>query len=94
MTKKKFEHEEIIMAKDNREKNLGQPRPSPRESDNPIVEEYKEELLRKSTYSPRSVSQLLSDEERLAHLENMLSDVKCRIDDIEKRIDDLEKKMT
>jgi hypothetical protein len=82
------------MEKSNRNKNAGEPRPSPRESDNPIVEEYKEELLRKSTYSPHSVSQLLSEEERLAHLEDMLSDIKCRIDDIERRINDLECKMT
>lgn len=75
------------------EKDLNQQRPAPRESDNPIVEEYKEELLRKSTYSPHTVSQILSEEERMVHLENMLSDVKCMIDNIEKRIEALEKKI-
>jgi len=42
----------------------------PRESDNPIVEEYKEDMLKKPTYSARPS---LDDEERLCRMEALLA---------------------
>lgn len=80
------------MPKNKIEKDAEKFRNAPRDSDNPIIEEYKEELLRKPTYSPRSVSQILSDEERMSHLEKLLTEINWRIDNLEKRIENLEKK--
>jgi len=59
----------------------------PRESDNPIVEEYKEELLRRPTFGSRSP---LADEERLMRLEGMLAEIHQRIAVLERRLEILE----
>jgi hypothetical protein len=57
----------------------------PRESDNPIVEEYKEELLRKPIFTIR-------DEERIIHLEGLASELFGRIESLERRIRLLEER--
>jgi hypothetical protein len=59
----------------------------PRESDNPIVEEYKEELLRRPTFGARSP---LADEERLTRLEGFLAEMQERIAALERRLEMLE----
>jgi hypothetical protein len=61
----------------------------PRESDNPIVEEFKEELLRRPTFGSRSP---LADEERLMRLEGLLAEMHQRIASLERRLDMLEGK--
>jgi hypothetical protein len=61
----------------------------PRESDNPIVEEYKEDLLRRPTYGSRSP---LADEERLTRLEGLLAEIHERIAAMERRLEILEEK--
>jgi hypothetical protein len=61
----------------------------PRESDNPIVEEYKEELLRRPTFGSRSP---LADEERLSRLEGLLAEIHERIAALERRLEILEEK--
>ena len=57
----------------------------PRESDNPIVEEYKEELLRKPIFTIR-------DEERIIRLEGLASELFGRIESLERRIRLLEER--
>ncbi len=79
------------MEKHVNHKEIAQVRPTPRESDNPIVEEYKEDLLRKPTYSPRSVSRLLNEEERITRLEKLIAELSDKMAFIEKRIENLEK---
>jgi len=61
----------------------------PRESDNPIVEEFKEELLRRPTFGSRSH---LVDEERLTRLEGLLTEMQERIAALERRLEMLEGK--
>ena len=55
----------------------------PRESDNPMVEEYKEDLLRKPLSAVR-------DEERLICLEGQVNDLIDKVDSLERRISVLE----
>jgi hypothetical protein len=55
----------------------------PRESDNPMVEEYKEDLLRKPSSAVR-------DEERLICLEGLVSDLIGKVDSLERRVQTLE----
>lgn len=57
----------------------------PRESDNPIVEEYKEELLRTPIFTIR-------DEERIIRLEGLASELFGRIESLERRIRLLEER--
>jgi hypothetical protein len=57
----------------------------PRESDNPMVEEYKEDLLRKPSSAVR-------DEERLICLEGQVSDLIGKVDSLERRVRTLEEK--
>ena len=59
----------------------------PRESDNPIVEEYKEDMLKKPTYRARSS---LDDEERLCRMEALLAEIRQKAEDLEKRVKALE----
>jgi len=61
----------------------------PRESDNPIVEEYKEDMLKKPTYGARPS---LDDEERLCRMEALLAEICQKVEDLEKRIKALETK--
>jgi hypothetical protein len=57
----------------------------PRESDNPIVEEYKEDLMRKPLSTVR-------DEERLICLEGLVSELHGKVDSLEQRVRTLEEK--
>jgi hypothetical protein len=57
----------------------------PRESDNPMVEEYKEDLLRKPSSTVR-------DEERLICLEGLVSELVEKVDSLERRVRALEEK--
>jgi hypothetical protein len=57
----------------------------PRESDNPMVEEYKEDLLRKPSSTVR-------DEERLICLEDLVSELQGKVDSLERRVQNLEEK--
>ncbi len=61
----------------------------PRESDNPIVEEYKEDMLRKPTYGTRPT---LDNEERLCGLEGILAELMQKVEALERRIDALERR--
>ena len=62
---------------------------SPRESDNPIVEEFKDDLLSKPGYSIRSGR---DDDARLSRLEKLSLETQERLQDLEKRIRELEVK--
>lgn len=55
----------------------------PRESDNPMIEEYKEDLLRKPSSTVR-------DEERLICLEGLVSELVEKVDSLERRVQTLE----
>ncbi|OPY49935.1 MAG: hypothetical protein A4E48_02061 [Methanosaeta sp. PtaU1.Bin060] len=55
-----------------------------RESDNPIVEEFKEELLRRPSYGTAST---LESEERLCRLEGLLAELLRRVDALEKAVE-------
>jgi hypothetical protein len=55
----------------------------PRESDNPMIEEYKEDLLRKPSSTVR-------DEERLICLEGLVSELLGKVDSLERRVQILE----
>lgn len=61
----------------------------PRESDNPIVEEYKEDLLNKPGYGHQP-SRI--DEERLSRIEGLLGKIQERLADLEKRIKAMEER--
>lgn len=61
-----------------------------RESDNPIIEDFKEELLRRPSIGPRSI--ISSDAQRLAKLEGIIADMHERITKLEQRIKVLEGK--
>jgi hypothetical protein len=58
---------------------------TPRESDNPMIEEYKEDLLRKPLSTVR-------DEERLICLEGLVSELLGKVDSLERRVRTLEEK--
>ncbi len=55
----------------------------PRESDNPIVEEYKEDMLRKPTYGARPT---LDNEERLCNLESQLAELMRKVEALERSV--------
>ncbi|MDD4163119.1 MAG: hypothetical protein PHW87_11645 [Methanothrix sp.] len=59
----------------------------PRESDNPIVEEYKESLLNKPGYG---IHPAADDEARLCRLEGLLAGMQETLQDLEKRIKTIE----
>ncbi|HOV81951.1 MAG TPA: hypothetical protein PLQ01_04630 [Methanothrix sp.] len=54
-----------------------------RESDNPIVEEFKDELLSKSSLGIRPAP---DDDARLRRLEGLLAEVKQKVEELEKRV--------
>ncbi len=62
----------------------------PRESDNPIVEEFKEDLLKKPAYGVHSLA--LENETRFCKVEDLLKNLDQKIDLLEKRIELLENK--
>lgn len=76
---------EVIMAKKSEETITS--KAVPRESDNPIVEEYKEDMLKKPTYRARPS---LDDEERLCRMEALLAEICQKAEDLEKRVKALE----
>lgn len=59
----------------------------PRDSDNPIIEEYKEDLLNKPGYG---IHPAAADEARLSRLEGLLAEMQGRLQDLEKRIKAIE----
>ncbi len=59
-------------------------RVTPRDSDNPMVEEYKEELLRKPVSTVR-------DEERLICLEGTVGELLEKVESLERRVQSLER---
>ena len=59
-----------------------------RESDNPIVEEYKEDLLKKPTYRVYSVA--ADDETRISRLEGLLAELRSKIESLEGRMERME----
>lgn len=70
---------------------MNQPRHrSPRESDDPIAEEFREDLLQKPSFASQSASRLTSDEDRLARMEGMLAELLQRVDTLEMRVQILE----
>jgi len=77
------------MAKQSNESNLPR-RAEPRESDNPVLEDFKEELLRRPSFRTRSI--MTSDAERLARLEGLITELHQKIKSLEQRIDVIEGK--
>jgi polyhydroxyalkanoate synthesis regulator phasin len=63
---------------------------APRESDDPIAEEFREELLQRPSFTAQSVGRLISDEDKLSRLEGRLTELLQRIDTLERRIQALE----
>jgi len=59
----------------------------PRESDNPIVEEFKEDMLHRPTYGARHP---LESEERLCRLEGILAEMSEKVEALEMRLKALE----
>ncbi len=62
----------------------------PRESDDPIAEEFREELLQRPSFSAQSVGRLISDEDKLARMDGLMAEMLQRIEALEKRIKILE----
>ncbi len=62
----------------------------PRESDNPVLEDYKEELLRMPSAGHRLIT--TSDAQRLARLEGLIIDLHERVAALERKIDAFERK--
>ena len=60
----------------------------PRESDNPIVEDYKEELLKRPSFGAAPAAAI--DEARLCRLEGLLAEISEKVEDLERRIKGLE----
>ncbi len=58
-----------------------------RESDNPIVEEYKEEMLHRPGFGAQPN---LESEERLCHLEGLLAELIEKVESLESRLKALE----
>lgn len=74
------------MTKKSEEINV--PKAVPRESDNPIVEEYKEELLTRPGYGVHPVA--AGEEARLCRMEALLAEMKDKVDNLERRLKALE----
>jgi hypothetical protein len=76
----------------NRQKDTEKPKPSAvlRESDNPIVEEFKEDLLYRPSVSARPAGSAAIDAEKMAHLEELVLDLEQRVAALEERIGALE----
>ncbi|HSD58761.1 MAG TPA: hypothetical protein VLB04_11315 [Methanotrichaceae archaeon] len=77
------------MAKQSNESN--QPRRAePRESDNPVLEDFKEDLMHRTSFGTRPI--ITSDAERLARLEGFIAELHERMKSLERRIGVLEGK--
>lgn len=77
------------MADQKREANIPR-RISPRETDDPIAEEYREDLLQKPSFASQSSRRLTSDEDKLARIEGMQAEMLERLDALERRVQILE----
>ncbi len=77
------------MARQSNESNFPR-RAEPRESDNPILEDFKEDLLRRSSFGTRPIT--TSDADRLARLESLIAELHQKIKSMEQRIDVIEGK--
>jgi len=75
------------MAKKSEE--TAQPKKVARESDNPIIEEYKEDLLNKPGYAVHPVA---DDEARLCRLEGQMAEGQEKLENLKKRIRAIEAK--
>lgn len=60
----------------------------PRESDNPVLEDFKEEIWRRPGVGPHSGAG--SDNERLVKLEGLLDEMRKKVSALEQRIEALE----
>lgn len=60
----------------------------PRESDNPIVEDYKEELLKRPSFGAAPAAAI--DDARLCRMEGLLAEMSEKVEDLERRIKALE----
>lgn len=77
------------MAKQSNKSNLPR-RAEPRESDNPVLEDFKEDLLRKPSFGTRPI--MTSDAERLTRLESLIAELHQKMKSLEQRIDVIEGK--
>jgi hypothetical protein len=57
--------------------------PAPRESNNPVFEEYQEDLSKRPIFTGR-------DEDRIARLESLTSKLLHRVDYLEQKIQDMD----
>jgi len=64
----------------------------PRESDNPIVEEFKEELLYRPASGTRPIGAAAVDAEKMARLEGLLFDLHQKVEALERRVEILERR--
>jgi len=64
------------------------PKAVPRESDNPIVEEYKEELLTRPAFGVKPATTV--EEARLCRMEGLLAEMRDKVDNLERRLKALE----
>lgn len=75
----------------NQKNDMNKHRPiSPRESDDPIAEEFREDLLQKPSFASQSANRLIIDEDKLARMEGMLAELLQRTDTLERRVQTLE----
>lgn len=63
---------------------------APRESDDPMAEEFREDILQRPSFSAQSVGRLIGDEDRLARMEGLVAELLQRIETLERRIQVLE----
>lgn len=62
----------------------------PRESDNPIVEDYKEELLKRPSFGTGPAVGI-EESNRLCRLEGLMDEMVEKVEDLERRIKALER---
>jgi hypothetical protein len=62
----------------------------PRESDNPIVEEYKEDLMKKAGYGIATRSP--DEDARISSLESSMASMQQKLEDLERRLGAIDKK--
>ncbi|MDM7939158.1 MAG: hypothetical protein QUS07_02315 [Methanothrix sp.] len=67
---------------------INAPKAVPRESDNPIVEEYKEELLTRPAFGVHPAT--AGEEARLCRMESLLAEMRDKVDNLERRLKALE----
>lgn len=77
------------MADQKREKNAPH-RIYPRESEDPIAGEYREDLLQKPSFASQSARRLANDEDKLARIEGLQEELLKKLDALERRVQNLE----